>query len=298
MIRNFVELKERLRGKAPLSLALVAPSETAVLDAVLEAVNTGWVKPIMIVMNDQELNHHLFQQDHKVIKASSIQETAELGAELLRQGEADLIMKGQLQTADFIRPLLQKEKNLIEPGGLLSHLAAISLPGRERLTLISDGGININPDKDAKEMIIRNAIRISRILGYDPPKVAVLSALEVVNPKIPSSVEAQELKGMAQTGCFGKCFVSGPLALDNALSSNAAHTKGLNDDPVAGAADVLIVPELVSGNILIKSFSLVSGYPSAGMVVGAKKPVILTSRADLPDVKVNSIALACFIARA
>ena len=296
MIENFDALKLELGGKEPLCLAVVAAKEAAVLTAVVEAAKAGWIKPIMITMGENEPNYDFSGSEFPVIKATTLQQAAELGAELLERGEADLIMKGLIPTADFLRPLLNKEKHLIEAGKILSHVAAIALPNRDRLTLISDAAIMINPDLGAKEIIIENALRVARALGYEPPKVAVLSALEVVNPKIPSSVEAAQLKELSRNGRFGNCFVSGPLALDNALCSDAAVIKGLTDDPVAGQADILIVPELVSGNILYKSFSLISGYSNAGVVMGAKIPIVLTSRADSSAAKVNSIALACFLA--
>lgn len=297
MIKNFDLLKKGLPGSKPLRLVVVTAQETAVLDAVTEATKAGWIKPIIITTGEVRSINDFLGPELTIHHASSIQHAAELGTELLAMGEADLIMKGLIPTADFLRPLLNKEMYLVKTGRMLTHVGAISIPNRGRLTLISDAAIIINPDLSAKEIIIENAIRVARALGYNPPKVAVLSAMEVVNPKIPSSIEAGKLKEMSQNGRFGDCLVSGPLALDNALCHDAAVTKGLNGDQVAGEADVLIVPELVSGNVLYKSFSIIAGYPSAGVVMGAKVPIILTSRADLPEAKVNSIALACFLAQ-
>ncbi|HEX7713284.1 MAG TPA: phosphate acyltransferase [Bacillota bacterium] len=297
MIKSFDALKKELPGSKPLRLVVVAAQETVVLDAVSEATKAGWVKPIFITTGEVPPFNDFSDLAITIHHASSLQQAAELGTELLARGEADLMMKGLIPTADFLRPLLNTEKHLIKTGRMLTHVGAISIPNRGRLTLISDAAIMINPDLRAKEIIIENAICVARALGYNPPKVAVLSALEAVNPKIPSSVEAGKLKEMSQSGRFGDCVVSGPLALDNALCHDAAVTKGLNGDPVAGEADVLIFPELVSGNILYKSFSIIAGYPSAGVVMGAKVPIILTSRADPPEAKVNSIALACFLAQ-
>lgn len=299
MITNFDSLKAVLRGK-PLRMAVVAAHEKAVLAAVKEAVNAGWVNAILLstdTISDEDYRDQadFFKENTTFIETETAAAAAELGAELLRRGEADIIIKGGLQTADFLRPIMDKEKSLIEPGKMLSHVAVVALPNRNKLTIISDSAININPDLAAKEKILENSIRVARCLGYDPPKVAVLSALEVVNPKIPSSVEAAELAIKQEVGRFGNALISGPLALDNALCSEAADTKGIKNNPVAGNADVLTVPDLVSGNILYKSFSLISGYPTAGVVIGAKMPIVLTSRADHPQTKVNSIALACYL---
>lgn len=297
MIVGFDALKTTLKG-SPQRLIVVAAMEKAVLTAVEAATKAGWVKPVLLAQEDLELENSFpyLNQNAELLMTANIQEAAEMGAELIREGEADIIMKGRLQTADFLRPLLAKERGLIEPEKILSHVAVVALPGRNRLTLISDPAISIQPDLEAKIKIIDNAVQLARILGYHPPKVAVLSALEVVNPKIPSSIDADQLEKMSQTNRWGDTLVSGPLALDNALSMESADTKGINDE-VAGQADILIVPDLVSGNFLYKSFSIVSLYPAAGVVVGAKMPIILTSRADLPETKVNSIALACYMKR-
>lgn len=297
MITSFQDLKRRLTGK-PLRLAVVAAAEEAVWSAVREAARAGWIQPLLITVKDQESvppgDWGPAWPDCR--ETATFQEAAGLGADLLQRGEADLIMKGAIPSADFLRPLLAKERDLLVPGKLLSHVGAFALPGKDRLTLLSDAGLAVLPDLRAKETILENAAAVARALGYRPPKVAVLSALEVVNPKIPSSVEADALKQLGREGRFGDALVSGPLALDNALCPDAVATKGLTADPVAGAADVLLLPELVSGNILFKSFSLIAGYPAAGVVVGARMPVIMTSRADKPETKLNSIALARYLA--
>lgn len=276
-------------------MAIVAAEDHAVLTAVEAAAEAGWIQPIMITSAENESVAYS-DWSTEIIRTNSPREAAEAGADLIARNRADFIMKGHIATSDFLKPLLAKERGLVGPENLLSHVGAFALPGRDRLTLLSDAAIAIHPDVKTMEMIIDNAVGVAVKIGYNPPRVAVLSALEVVNPKVPSTVSADQLKRLGQEGRFGNALVSGPLALDNALSPEAAQTKEMPDDPVAGRADVLIVPDLVSGNLLFKSFSIISGYPTAGVVTGARVPIVLTSRADSPETKTNSIALACYLA--
>ncbi|MGE5606742.1 MAG: phosphate acyltransferase [Bacteroidota bacterium] len=293
MIHDFSELKEALTGKNPLSLAIVSANDPDLLDAALESARAGWTSLILIGQRSGFGEKNFQGCRRRFIEEPDPLKAALIGAELLAGNEADLIMKGEIPTADFLKPLLPKGEKINGRDYFFSHVAFFSLPGRERLTALSDAAVNIGPDLPAKEEILKNALKAVTALGYNPPKVAVLSAIEKVNPKIPSSVEAAELREFGEK--LGGMFISGPLALDNALCGEAAAHKGLENDPVAGKADLLIVPELVSGNILYKSFSLIAGFPTAGVVIGAEKPIIVTSRADRPGTKVNSIALACFL---
>ncbi len=295
MIRDFNDIKAYLWGKDPLRLVVVAADDEVVLSAAKEAACSGWVK-IILIGDKAEIEKNDFSGCQiTIIDESGRPQAAEIGANLLARGEGDLIMKGSLMTADFLKPVLKKERRLVEDGRLLSHVSVVALPGRERLTMISDAAVNILPDQATKEQIIDNALNVAKVFGYNPPRVAVLSAIEKENPKIPSSLEAGELMRLGLKGRFGDILISGPLALDNALSEDSVINKGLEDDPVAGKADILIVPELVSGNILYKSFSIVAGFATGGVVLGAKIPIVLTSRADSSETKANSIALACFL---
>lgn len=291
MIASFSNLSRELLNRPQLRLAVVGTAETKVLKAVAAAVNHGWVKPITIG-DSPEFTGIPDGEHHRV---SDLKAAAKLGVELVKSGKADLLMKGNIPTADLLHPVLAKDTGLLQSGKLLSHVAFFELPGRDRLTLMSDAAISIQPDLTAKAQIIDNAVSAAGLLGYSPVLVAVLSAIEKVNPKLQSSVEADQLRRLGAEGRFGGAIVAGPLALDNALLPEAATTKNLADDPVAGKADLLIVPDLVSGNLLYKSFSLIARYPTAGIVMGAEVPIILTSRADLAETKVNSIALGCYL---
>ncbi len=292
MVKNFSELRKALEGSGPLRIAVVGADDDEVIAAVREATQTGWIKPVLIFFTK---NPSVTIETGQVIMETDPRKAAERSVELVRNGEADLIMKGQISTADLMHPMVAKDKGLVSQTRLLSHVAVISLPGREKFTLLSDGAVLIHPNLEGKKAVIQNALEVARALGYDPPKVAILSAIEKVNSKIPSTVDAAELVALARQGFFGNALISGPLALDNALLMDSVVTKHLEADPVAGQADILIVPELVSGNILYKSFCMISGYPAGGVVIGAKVPVVLTSRADHKETKVNSIMLACYL---
>ncbi len=291
MIKTFNDLLDKLGDRPPLRLVVVGAEEEAVVAAIRRAVEKDLIIPTTVSLNPN-FSVDFVSENHFAPDPGS---AAKLGVELVKSGKADLLMKGSLPTAEVLHPVIDKSGGLLIPGRRLSHIAVLELPGRGRLTLISDAAVNIQPDLEAKVDIINNAVEIADVLGYIPPRVALLSALETVNPKIPSSVDADSIKKLSNGGCFGKAVVSGPLALDNALFPEAVSVKHISNDPVAGQADILVVPELVSGNLLYKSLSLVAGYPTAGIVNGAKVPIILTSRADKPETKINSIILGCYL---
>jgi phosphate butyryltransferase len=203
-------------------------------------------------------------------------------------------MKGSLGTAYLLRAVLHKEFGL-RSSMLLSHVAVIELPGG-RLTTLTDAAMNIRPDLEQKAAIVDNAIQLAWSIGLVEPKVAILAAVETVNPKMPETVDAAALTQMAARGQFSrKAVVDGPLAFDNAYSKAAAVKKGIST-PVAGEVDIFVVPEITAGNILYKAFSYAAGFKTAGLVVGAKCPIVLTSRADSEESKLNSILLASMAA--
>lgn len=210
---------------------------------------------------------------------------------LARDGSADIVMKGYIHTDDFLRAVLDKESGL-RAGSIMSHVFVLEARHQGRLVLVSDGAMNIAPDLAAKANIIMNAVHVARMLGMAEPRVAVLAAVEMVNPAMPATVEAATLAKMSERRQFSvPCRVDGPFALDNAVSALAARHKKLSG-PVAGEADVLIAPDVEAGNILAKSFVYLAGGDVAGVLVGALRPVVLTSRADNARSKLMSIALA------
>jgi phosphotransacetylase len=215
---------------------------------------------------------------------------------LIRECAAKILMKGSLHTDTLLSAVLQKA-NGIRTHRRISHIFVRDVPTYPKLLLISDAAVNIAPDLEAKADICRNAIDLARTLGVDQPKVAILSAVETVTVKIPSTLEAGALCKMADRGQITGGILDGPLAFDNAIDEQAARTKGIKS-PVAGKADILVVPDLEAGNMLAKQLTFMAGAEAAGIVLGARAPIVLTSRADGPQARLASCAVAVLFAEA
>lgn len=228
-------------------------------------------------------------KEFDIIEAETPQEAAEKGVRLVSSGAADLLMKGKIKTSELLKAVLNNDWGL-KTGNLLSHVAVVETPYLDRLLLISDGGMIIHPDLMQKVQIIYNALEVAKNLEIKTPKVALLAAVEVVNPDMPETVDAAILTQMNKRGQIKGCIVDGPLALDNAINEQAAKIKNINSE-VAGKADILIVPDIHSGNLLGKSAVYFSGGNVAGIVVGAKAPIVLVSRADNDQSKLAALAL-------
>jgi len=230
----------------------------------------------------------------QVVQAQDPVLAAERAANLVRQGQADILMKGHLHTDDFLRAVLNKETGL-RTGSTMSHVFILETQHLNRLTFVTDGAMNIAPGLEQKAAIILNAVYLANIFGLSRPKVAVVCAVELVNPNMPATLEAAALAAMSRRGQFPDCEVDGPLGLDNAVSLVAAQHKGIGG-PVAGQADILLVPNIEAGNMLAKSFSYFAQGRVAGVLVGAAAPVVLTSRSDTAEAKLYSIATAVLMA--
>jgi phosphate butyryltransferase len=224
-----------------------------------------------------------------IIHAEGDEECAKLAVRAVTEGRAALLMKGLVSTPVLLKQIVS-EKRLFEPGELLSHITVLEHP-EGRLFAITDGGMNLAPDADQKAKIVTSAIRLFHRFGVEQPRVAVLAANEKPNPKIPGSADAVELKRRWEEGAFPESVVDGPLALDLAVSPHAAELKGYNG-PVRGDADILLVSDITCGNVLGKSLVYLAGYPGAGMILGARVPIILLSRSDSAREKYQSILLA------
>jgi phosphate butyryltransferase len=268
------------------------------LAAVRDAVEWGIVSAVLV--GDKEKIIPLAAQvDLDLEHCPVIPETdpilaAGRAVALVAEGEADLVMKGKVGTADILRAVLDKDKGL-RTGRLLSHIAALDIEGYEGLFFMTDGAMNIAPDLGQKVQIVENAVDALHALGWKQPKVAALAAVELVNPNMPAAVEAALLAKMADRGQIRGALVDGPLALDNAVSAHSAEVKGI-ESPVAGAADILMVPDIEAGNVLYKAIVYFARAKVAGVIAGAKAPVVLTSRSDSHQVKLDSIALSALIA--
>lgn len=289
-MKNFQELLKKAKSSTRKNVVLVGAEDLEALKAISMAYEEGFVNPVL-VGNKETIAKNLesIEQDFDIIEAEDPKEAAEKGVRLVSSGAADLLMKGKIKTSELLKAVLNKEWGL-RTGSLLSHVAAIETPFLERLLLVSDGGMIINPDLTQKIDIINNAVKVAKNLEIDIPKVAILAAVEVVNPDMPETIDASVLSQMNQRGQIKDCIIDGPLALDNAISEEAAKIKNIKSD-VAGKADILIVPDIHSGNILGKSAVYISGGNVAGMIVGAKAPVVVVSRSDNSQSKLAALAL-------
>ncbi len=284
-VRTFAELTEQARALEPVTAAVVAAGERHVVEAALHAAREGLIAPVLI--GRREEIDAFCDGALPVLDAASDAEAARLAVEEVKQGRARMLVKGHLHTAEFLHPVVRE----LHGSGCISHVFVGEVPQYPRLLLITDAAINITPDLMAKADILRNALQLARALGEAEPRVAILSALEDINPAIVSTLDAAALAKMADRGHFGSVLVDGPLAFDNAVSPEAAAIKGIVS-PVAGQADVLLMPDLVSGNVLYKALEYLAGARFAGIVLGASVPVVLTSRADSEQARLDSIALA------
>ncbi|MGV7927673.1 MAG: bifunctional enoyl-CoA hydratase/phosphate acetyltransferase [Spirochaetota bacterium] len=278
-------------------LVVAAAQDEHVLDAVTKARERGIVEPILVGIRKKilEIAHtHGYDLDRiRIIDEEDNVRAAEISVQLVRDGEADILMKGLLDTATYLRPVLDKANGL-RRGEALSSIGLFELTNYHKLFVLTDGGLNIAPDLKMKVAIIKNAVFFMRRLGVEIPKVAVLGAFELININMIATVDAALLSMMSQRGQIRNCIIDGPLSFDNAISKKSAEFKGIHND-VAGDADILLAPNIESGNAMYKSFVYFAGASPASMLLGASAPIVLTSRADSEAIKLNSIALAASI---
>ncbi|PYE52895.1 bifunctional enoyl-CoA hydratase/phosphate acetyltransferase [Deinococcus yavapaiensis] len=295
---DLARLIANVRG--PKRVAVAAAADPHVLSAVHEARIEGLIRPILfgdpdkIAAAAREVGLDLSKVD--VRPAANNDAAAEAAVKTVSSGEADILMKGLLDTAVLLRAVLNKEWGL-RTGRLLSHVLAYDVPGADfgRLFFMSDGAMNIEPDLKAKIQIVENAVTVAHAVGIDQPKVAMLAAVEVVNPDMSTAVDDAIISKMGDRGQIKGALIDGPLALDNAVSEHAAHIKKINS-PVAGKADILVVDDIDVGNVFYKTLVYFARARVAGIIMGAKAPIVLTSRADSEEAKFYSVALACVLA--
>ncbi len=281
-------------GLEPLVTAVVAPEEKSSLRGALLAAAHGLIRPILIGSEAAILDAAKETGDDlsniEIIDVPDHSMAAARAVELVRTSGARAVMKGHLHTSDLLHHVLKREGGL-RTSRRMSHVFVMDVPGLNHILIVSDAAINITPDLETKVDITQNAIDVGRALGIETPKVGVLSAVETVNPQIPSTLDAAALSKMSERGQIKGGIVDGPLAMDNAMDADAARTKGVTS-LVAGRAEVLIVPNLEAGNMLAKELAFVAGADAAGIVLGATVPIILTSRADDEKARLASCAIA------
>ena len=294
MIKKLDDIFDELKScneKAVLSVA--AAHDEEVLLAVKDACEMNIIKAILIGEEDKirkiadEIKFDL--TDVEVINECDLKLCAEKAVKLVSSGKADYVMKGLLDTSIILKEVLNKEYGL-RTDSLLSHVMIYEVPSYHKLLILTDGGMNINPDVSQKKKIVDNAIKAAKSLGIDTVKVACLAAKEKVNPKMQATLDADELKTMCKDGMFGKgAIVEGPIAFDLAVSEEACKIKGYESE-VGGDADILLVPNIETGNGIGKALTYMANAKSAGIIMGAKAPVVLVSRADTHESKLYSIA--------
>ncbi len=284
----------------PKKISVAEPGEDDIFRALAEAARRGIVSGYLVGPKQKVLplaeKHGLMQFDFEVIDAESGTESARTAVKLVREKQADFLMKGTLSTSIFLKAVLDKQIGLKRAGHLLSHVAIHEVPGFPRLLLLTDAAFNIKPFFQEKVKIIENAIKVAHVIGIERPKVACVAAIEKVNPKIQSTVDAAKLSELSREGKFPGAVVEGPFGFDNALDPHSAEIKGITGE-VAGRADVIIAPDMDSGNMIYKTMTTLAGSIAASIVVGTAAPVILTSRADNERTKLVSLALGAVAAQ-
>lgn len=297
MLQSLADVLIKVRDLARCTISVAAAQDKDVLQAVKAAGESGLAQAILV--GDAGIIKPLLAEvglsaDTPIVHEPDINQAALTAAWLVKCGEAQVLMKGAVNSSDFLRAVLHHEKGL-RTGRLLSHLAAMEVPGEAKLAFVSDGGINIAPGLKEKKDILVNALLTLHSLGIAEPHVAVLAANEVVSPGMPATVDARALVRMSLSGELPAGIVEGPIALDVAVSPAAAKHKDLSSQ-VSGKVDLYLVPNIEAGNIFGKTLIYYAGAKMAGIVLGATHPVVMTSRADTAEGKLYSIALACLAA--
>ena len=297
---KYERLIARCKALTPVPTAVAHPCDESSLKGAVEAAELGILQPILVGPRARiEAVAAQFQLDvsrYELVDAPHSHAAADLAVQLAREGKAEMLMKGSLHTDELMGAVVRSGTGL-RTERRISHAFIMDVPSLDRAIIVTDAAINIFPTLEDKVHIVQNAIDLARALGFEHPKVAILSAMETVNPKVQSTVEAAALCKMADRKQITGGILDGPLALDNAIDLAAARIKQI-DSPVAGLADILVVPDLEAGNMLAKSLSFMADADAAGIVLGARVPIILTSRADSVTTRLASCAVAALVAQA
>ncbi|PID26781.1 MAG: phosphate butyryltransferase [Candidatus Cloacimonadota bacterium] len=298
MLKKISDLDKILEGqKEKKKIAVAAAKDQNALEAVFNARAKGVVEPILV--GDKEGIEKICKDKGfdlkgiKIVDEKNPNKAALEAVKLVSSKEADILMKGHVSTGGLLKAVLNKEFGL-RKGGVISHFAMFEVPTYDKIIGLTDVAMNIKPDLKEKGEIVKNAVEFMNKLGYEKPKVAAVCAVEVVNPAMPDTLDAAILSKMADRKQIPNCIIDGPLAFDNAVSVESAHHKGI-ESIVAGNADLLLAPDIEAGNVLYKSFIFFSRAKCAAVILGAAAPIVLTSRADSDETKLNSIKLAAAI---
>jgi len=290
-MKRFDEIFEKVK-KRKKTVVLVGAEDRESLIALDEAVKLGFVDAILVgnkkIVKDT-LRDLKIKDDFEIIDSDPLS-SSEVGVKIVSSGKADILMKGLVKTSALLKAVLNPEWGL-RTGSLLSHLTVVEAKDYDRFIGITDGGMIIRPTLDQKVQIVKNAVAFFKKLEIDTPKVACIAAIEVVNPDMPETLDAAELSVMGKRKQIDECIIEGPLGFDNAIDERAARVKGITND-VAGHADILLVPDIHSGNFIGKTMDYCAHYTIGGIVLGAKAPIVVVSRADEARSKLASISLS------
>jgi len=293
-MKSFNEILELAKRKGPKKISVAAAHDEDVLKAVKRALDENIASPILVGDEDKirEISKNIGLNLHNisVINIKDDKESSRKAVSLVSSGDADIVMKGLVDTSIILSAVLDKEIGL-RTGNILSHVAVFETENYHKLLFITDAAMNIAPNADEKRQILENVLTLTHSLDLKNPKVAVVCAKEKVNSKMQSTLDAQVLVELNHQGIITGCIVEGPFGLDNAISKAAAEHKGIKGE-VAGDADILLMPNIEAGNVLYKALTYFANSENAGIILGASSPIVLTSRADSDKAKLNSIALA------
>lgn len=298
MIKSIAELVQKAKDIETKKLVVACAADAHVLEAVelarkeniIDGILVGDKSEILSIMS--ELN--IKSANYEIIDESDKQTACLTSVKLVSSNEGYFLMKGLVDTSIILKAALNKEFGLRTPNRI-SHVSVMEVPTHDKLLFMTDGAMNIAPTLDEKRQIIENSITIAHALGNDTPNVGVICAVEKVNPKMEATIHAQELVNMNHKGIINGCNVGGPFAIDNAINREAAIHKGIKD-PMAGNVDILLMPRIEAGNVFYKTMMFLANAKSASVIAGAKKPIVLTSRADSTESKFYSIALSALVA--
>lgn len=297
MITNFDELLNSIKNKPIRRLAIASAEGEEIIWAVRQAVEQNIIFPILI--GDKEKIEEVCKKANfdlskcEIIDEKDMEKAAFKAVGLVKDKKADMLMKGKVGTATLLKAVLDKERGL-RSGKLLSHVSVVEVENYPKFMLVTDAGMNIKPDVNKKTEIILNAVEVAKKLGIDIPKVACLAAVETVNPDMPETIDALAIKEMGEKGELKGMIVDGPVAFDVAIDAKSAEIKGIKSK-VAGDTDIFLVPDIASGNILVKSLIYLANAKVGGVVMGGGAPIVLLSRSDNSQTKLYSIALGAAV---
>lgn len=298
MAKDFNALMNLAQERGPKTISVACAHDKDVLVSIKMAMEKGIIEPILVgdkdkiltIANEIQLN----LEDVQIIDEADKVLASRIATELVSSGKAHILMKGLVDTSIIMKQVLDKEIGL-RSGKLISHVAVFDVATYHKVFIVTDAAMNIAPNLSQKKEIIDNAVILAQALDIEMPKVAVLAAKESISPKMEATVHAGDLADMSKEGAIKDCIVDGPFALDNAISKESAKIKGIVS-PVAGDADILLAPDIEAGNVLYKALSFLANAKSAGLILGAAAPIVLTSRADNEEAKLNSIVLSVLVA--